>query len=121
MRAKTNEIPRVREAGNYPQPAKQTLDRLGIARPTFCRWVDLYQHFGEGALEDRRPGSRRAWNKIPGKVQEQILDMALERCELSPRELALKASGCDKVHVLHRTMALAMLLASELTIWPIRI
>ena len=65
-------------------PAKQTLDRLGIARPTFYRWYDLYQRFGEDALEDRRPGPRRAWNRIPDDVQGQILEMALERCELSP-------------------------------------
>ena len=70
-------------------PAKQTLDRLGIARPTFYRWYDLYLRFGEDALEDRRPGPRRAWNRIPDDVQGKILDMALERCELSPRELAV--------------------------------
>jgi len=70
-------------------PAKQTLDRLGIARPTFYRWYDLYQRFGEDALEDRRPGPKRAWNRIPEEMQDNILDMALERCELSPRELAV--------------------------------
>mgnify|MGYP003681943361 CR=1 FL=1 len=70
-------------------PAKQTLDRLGIARPTFYRWYDLYLRFGEDVLEDRRPGPRRAWNRIPDDVQGQILEMALERCELSPRELAV--------------------------------
>lgn len=40
-------------------PAKQTLDRLCIARPTFYRWYDLYLRFGEEALEDRRPGPRQ--------------------------------------------------------------
>lgn len=58
------------------------MDRLGIARPTFYRWYDLYQRFGEDALEDLRSGPRRAWNRIPEKVQDQILEMALERCEL---------------------------------------
>ncbi|QJB69879.1 IS3 family transposase [Parasphingorhabdus halotolerans] len=70
-------------------PAKQTLDKLGIARPTFYRWYDLYQRFGEDALEDKRPGPRRAWNRIPDDIHDQILEMALERCELSPRELAV--------------------------------
>ncbi|MBV1917123.1 MAG: helix-turn-helix domain-containing protein [Sphingomonadaceae bacterium] len=69
--------------------AKQTLGRLGIAQPTFYRWPNLYQRFGEDALEDRRPGPRQAWNRIPEKVQGQILAMALERCDLSPRELAV--------------------------------
>ncbi len=81
------EIIRIVERSNLP--AKQTLDRLGIARPTFHRWYDLYLRFGEDALEDRRPGLKRAWNRIPEKVRDQVLDMALERCDLSPRELAI--------------------------------
>jgi putative transposase len=71
------EIIRIVERSHLP--AKQPLDRLGVARPTFYRWYDLYQRFGEDALEDRRPGPRRAWNRIPEKVQGQILEMALER------------------------------------------
>ncbi len=70
-------------------PAKQTLDRPGIARPTFYRWYDLYQRFGEDALEDRCPGPRRAGNRIPDDIHDQILEMALERTDLSPRELAV--------------------------------
>lgn len=44
---------------------------------------------GEDALEDRRPGPRGAWYRIPEKVQGQILDMALERRALSAGELAV--------------------------------
>ena len=81
------EIIRIVERSHLP--AKQTLDRLGIARPTFYRWYDLYLRFGEDALADRRPGPRRGWNRIPDKVRGDILDMALERTDLSPRELAV--------------------------------
>ena len=81
------EIIRIVERSHLP--AKQTLDRLGIARPTFYRWYDLYLRFGEQALEDRRPGPRRGWNRIPGRVRGDILDMALECTDLSPRELAV--------------------------------
>ena len=70
-------------------PAKQTLDMLGISRPTFYRWYDLYQRFGEAGLEDKRPGPSRAWNRIPDTVREQIIDLALETAKLSPRELAV--------------------------------
>ena len=70
-------------------PAKRTLDMLGIARPTFYRWYDLYQRFGEAGLEDQRPGPARAWNRIPDIVRNEILVMALEQTELSPRELAV--------------------------------
>ena len=81
------EIIRIVEQSHLP--AKQTLDRLGIARPAFYRWYDLYLRFGEDALADRRPGPRRGWNRIPDKVRGDILDMALERTDLSPRELAV--------------------------------
>lgn len=81
------EIIRIVEQSHLP--AKQTLDRLGIARPTFYRWYDLYLRFGEDALADGRPGPRRGWNRIPDKVRGDILDMALERTDLSPRELAV--------------------------------
>jgi len=70
-------------------PAKRTLDRLGIARPTFYRWYDLYRRLGEAALEDRRPGPRHGWNRIPDKIRQQILELALGQPELSPRELAV--------------------------------
>ena len=81
------EIIRIVERSHLP--AKQTLDRLGIARPTFYRWYDLYLRVGTEALEDQRPGPRRGWNRIPDKVRNNILDMALERTDLSPRELAV--------------------------------
>lgn len=70
-------------------PVKRTLGKLGVSRPTFYRWYDLYRRFGEEGLEDRRSGPPRAWNRIPDKVRADMLDMALCRPELSPRELAV--------------------------------
>ena len=70
-------------------PAKQTLDRLGIARRTFYRWYDRYLEGGPEALADKPSAPSRVWNRIPDHIHEQILEMALERCELSPRELAV--------------------------------
>jgi len=71
------------------QPVKRTLEQIGVSRPTFYRWYDLYRRFGEAALEDRRGGSGRVWNRIPNEVCQQVLEMALDRPELSPRELAV--------------------------------
>jgi len=70
-------------------PVKRTLDKLGISRSKFYRWYDLYRRFGEAGLADRRPGTRQVWNRIPDEVREKVLDLALERPELSPRELAV--------------------------------
>ena len=81
------EIIRIVEGSHLP--IKHTLEQIGVSRPTFYRWYDLYRRFGEAALEDRRGGSGRVWNRIPEDVRAQMLDMALERPDLSPRELAV--------------------------------
>jgi len=71
-------------------PAKRTLDQLGIARRTFYRCYDRYLGGGPEALEDRSSAPSRVWNRIPAKIHEQIIEMALEQPELSPRELAVR-------------------------------
>ena len=70
-------------------PVNRTLEKLGVSRPTFYRWCDLYQRFGEDGLEDRRSGPGRVWNRIPDEVRGQLIDLALEQPKLSPRELAV--------------------------------
>lgn len=70
-------------------PTKRVLAKLGVSRPTFYRWYDLYRRFGEAGLTDRRSGPGRVWNRIPDAVRAAVLDMALDRPELSPRELAV--------------------------------
>ena len=70
-------------------PARRTLDRLGIPRRTFYRWYDRYLGGGPEALEDRPSAPSRVWNRIPAAIHDQIIEMALEQSELSPRELAV--------------------------------
>ncbi len=72
------------------RPAKWTLDKLGVKRRTFYRWYDRYLNYGEDELADRAPHPGRVWNKIPDSVRAEVLDMALDVPELSPRELAVQ-------------------------------
>ena len=69
---------------------KPTLDKLGIAKTTFYRWYDRYLCFGKAGLEDRTSHPGRVWNRIPDNVRADIIDLALEETELSPRELAVR-------------------------------
>ena len=71
-------------------PVRRNLDKLGIPRATFYRWYDLYQTGGPEALGDRSPCPGRVWNRIPEEVRGQIMDLALDEPELSPRELAVR-------------------------------
>jgi transposase InsO family protein len=71
-------------------PAQSTLDRLGISRRTFYRWCDRYMGGGPEALQDRPSAPSRVWNRIPADIHDQIIELALEQSELSPRELAVR-------------------------------
>ena len=72
------------------RPAKWTLDKLGVPRRTFYRWYDRYLDYGEDGLVDRASHPGRVWNKIPDNIRTDLLDMALDIPELSPRELAVR-------------------------------
>ncbi len=66
-----------------------TVRELGVPRSSFYRWYSAYLDGGLDALEGERPGPRRQfWNRIPDEERERVVEKALERPELSPRELA---------------------------------
>jgi transposase InsO family protein len=71
-------------------PVRRTLEKLGIPRATFYRWYDLYQSGGPEALEDRPSRPSRVWNRIPDEIRREIIELALEQPELSPREGAVR-------------------------------
>jgi putative transposase len=96
------EIIRIVEQSHLP--AKKTLDQLGIARRTFYRWYDRYVEGGPEALEDRPSRPSRVWNRIGAEVQGQIIEMALDQSELSPRELAVRFTDEKRYFVSEATV-----------------
>ena len=78
---------------------RRTLEKIGIPRATFYRWYDVYHSGGPEALEDRAPRPSRVWNRIPDAVREQILQLALDQTELSPRELAVRFTDTQNYFV----------------------
>ena len=71
-------------------PARRTLEKLGIPRSSFYRWYDRHQRGGPEALADRPSRPDRVWNRIPEAIRRQIVDLALDQPELSPREPAVR-------------------------------
>ena len=84
--------------------ARRTLEQLGIARRTFCRWYDHYLEGGPEALQDRPSAPSRVWNRIPAAIQDQIIELALEQSELSPRELAVRFTDEKRYFVSEATV-----------------
>jgi len=70
--------------------AGKTLQQIGVPRATFYRWYDQYQAGGPEALEDRPSQPGHIWNRIADEIRDQIIELALEETELSPRELAVR-------------------------------
>ena len=69
-------------------PVRQTLRELQIPKSTFYGWYRRFLDDGLEGLEDGKPSTPTQWNRIPDSVRDEILGMALEQTDLSPRELA---------------------------------
>ena len=50
-------------------------------------------------MEDQSPKPLRVWNRIPDNVRQQIIDLALDEPELSPRELAVRFTDTKEYFV----------------------
>ena len=96
------EIIRIVEQSHLP--TKITLDKLGVARRTFYRWYDRYLEGGTEALADKPSAPSRVWNRIPKVIHDQIIDLALEQSELSPRELAVRFTDEQRYFVSEATV-----------------
>jgi transposase InsO family protein len=68
--------------------AKKTLDELQVPRSTFYRWYKQYLQEGEAGLMDHRPNPHQIWNRIPQEVKQQVVELALEYPDRSPRQIA---------------------------------
>jgi putative transposase len=84
--AEKMEIIKLVEQSNLP--VKRTLEQLDINKSTFYKWYRRYLEDGYDGLSDKKPTPGRIWNKIPDPIKEQIVDIALEHPDKSPRQLA---------------------------------
>ena len=85
-------------------PVRKTLEQIGVPRATFYCWYEQYQAGGPEALEDRPSHPSRIWNRIPDEIRTQIIDLALEQPELSPRELAVQFTDSEAYFVSEATV-----------------
>jgi len=68
---------------------RQTLDKLDIRKSTFYSWLKRLRDGGIEGLHDQTAAPAAVWNKLPDKHQANLIDLALDKPALSPRELAV--------------------------------
>ena len=81
------------------QPVKRTLAELDVPRSTFYRWYERYRNKGYEGLTDQQPGPRQFWNRIPDAVRQHVVEVALERPDLSPRQLAWHITDTEEYFI----------------------
>jgi putative transposase len=96
---------------------RKTLAHLDIHRSTFYNWLQRYRDEGVDGLNDMKPVTDSAWNKIPTVHRTTIIDMALAEPQLSPRELAVTYTD-DKSYFVSESSVYRMLKALDLITSP---
>jgi len=86
--SQTEKMEAIRLVEGSPLPVKRTLEELDVPRSSFYRWYAAYARGGYDGLAPRRGQTRRLWNRIPDGERERVAELAIEKPELSPRELA---------------------------------
>jgi len=98
-------------------PVRETLRHLGVPRSTFYGWYQRYESEGFEGLHDQKPAPRPRWNAIPKAIQDEVLGMALESTELSPRELACRYTD-EKRYFVSESSVYRILKAADLITSP---
>jgi len=90
----------IRTVETSPLPVRRTLAQIGIPRSTFYAWLARHAAGGLEGLEDLKPRPGRVWrNRIPDKVRQKVVALALEEPELSPREVAVTFTDREHSYV----------------------
>ena len=66
----------------------RTLRQLKINKSTFYKWYSQYSRYGYDGLAKRKGKRQTNWNRISDADRDKVVEIALEKPELSSRELA---------------------------------
>lgn len=68
----------------------RTLQEIGVAKSTFYKWYSRYLAQGLEGLYPKSRARNTYWNKIPDQIKNEVVELALDYPEESPRGLAYK-------------------------------
>ena len=98
-------------------PVRATLRQLGIPKSTFYDWYQRFLTAGFEGLHDRKPARTAGWNRIAKAIKDEVLELALERTDLSPRELACRFTD-EKRYFVSESSVYRILKAADLITSP---
>ena len=88
MRTASQKLAIIRLVEDSELSVRRTLDEIKVSRTSFYRWYSAYERDGLDGLANQGRVSRRHWNRIPDSVRSLVVEVALDRPGLTPRELA---------------------------------
>jgi transposase len=77
----------------------RTLREIGLNKSTFYTWYKAYSDYGVEGLEPSKRSARRQWNSIPQEQKNLVVEIALDRPELSSRELAYHLTDEQQIFI----------------------
>lgn len=102
---------------NSSLSVRQTLDRLDIHKSTFYNWLKRLHDNGVDGLKDRKPMPKAIWNRVSEEHRESIIEFALDKPDLSPRELAVSYTD-DKAYFVSESTVYRLLKEQDLITSP---
>lgn len=78
---------------------RKTLSELEVSRSTFYKWYARYLDNGYDGLIDTKRNPKRIWNRIPDSERERVREIALDKPDLTPRELAWHITDTQKYYI----------------------
>ena len=97
-------------------PIRQTLRRLDITKSTFYNWLKHFEEDGLAGLYDQKPSPESVWNKLSKSECDAIIELALEKPGLSPREIAVRYT--DQGRFISESSVYRLLKAQDLITSP---
>lgn len=76
-----------------------TLKQLNVNKTTFYNWYNKYLENGYDGLARKKSNNKGTWNKINESDRDKVVEIALEKTELSPRELAWHITDNYKYYI----------------------
>ena len=77
----------------------RTLRQLKINKSTFYTWYNQYLRYGYDGLARRKVKRQTTWNRISDADRDKVVEIALEKPELSSRELAWHITDNYKYYI----------------------